>query len=808
MKQIILALSLVVMFHSVDAAHLKFVEADVNGIEQAETYLVEQLARDYQFSYQRRGVYGRYFGFMPMVQAKPIFNRVDTLAVSEQNKVFRYYQSLFQTEPEPSWPQVESPSLAQVATALEKPPANISIDEVTSGWWQSESALLPVWKLIITEQTPTQAITSYFFLDATSYKCIGEQGDIPIYQSEVNQLASGLSVDAWLFDPDPKTTLMSDTLDTDVNEGAEIPHAAFSLLELKDLTTENDKLVLSGPYANVVDFNSPDNAVIALEPNQVQSASPDSSSFSQQMAYYHIDAAQRRLQALGYEQNKLIHYTPITVDAQGSSLDQSAYSFYQNRIILGIGGFPDAQDADVIWHEYGHSISLFVNPYHDGADSGAIGEGFSDFFAASHSYRNPQGYSFEPDIMFNWDARANSRRPRSLNDEDARYNADYYYPAHIYVNGVLGDQLWSSPLFQTLKLAAQKYGATAIDDVERFVIEAMYGLGTGVTMNKLALSTLDMANRMYPEKDYADDLQAQFAKHNLLPKFLFIEQATVVEKIQGELSVNFNMTNLSDSPLGNIELAATAVSGVSTQVAPLNHLAPGQSQTIAIPVTLAQAQQCGAAIEMQIRASFDNDIPVISDELVNLSLQIGKASSLEQSASGGLLADAKGSQSGAVNSKGVTNFYLELGEQKVLIDKDFRLQLAISHYDFKQLSIKLISPSGRSVMVWEQGYYPHAEFNFDFPSQIADIDFSEFYGEYFRGQWQLQIVDHKPDFTQPESIPTLNHWQLSQITAYQCASEVLPEPEPEKSGGSMFWFSHLALIVMLAIRKHYKQENV
>ena len=52
----------------------------------------------------------------------------------------------------------------------------------------------------------------------------------------------------------------------------------------------------------------------------------------------------------------------------------------------------------------------------DEADWGAIGEGFSDYLAASHRQRSEAGRQFEPAMVFNWDARFTDRTPRQLDD--------------------------------------------------------------------------------------------------------------------------------------------------------------------------------------------------------------------------------------------------------------------------------------------------------------------------------------------------------------------------------------------------------
>ena len=65
--------------------------------------------------------------------------------------------------------------------------------------------------------------------------------------------------------------------------------------------------------------------------------------------------------------------------------DNSHYSPTGNWISFGTGGVDDAEDPDVIWHEYGHAIQYsFAAGWGDG-ECAALGEGYADYWAASYS---------------------------------------------------------------------------------------------------------------------------------------------------------------------------------------------------------------------------------------------------------------------------------------------------------------------------------------------------------------------------------------------------------------------------------------
>jgi hypothetical protein len=76
------------------------------------------------------------------------------------------------------------------------------------------------------------------------------------------------------------------------------------------------------------------------------------------MAYYWITAAQRYIQGLGFDS---ITRRPVNMESQDVrinqwGLDNSFSTSKKDELRLGKGGVDDAEDAEVILHEYGHAI--------------------------------------------------------------------------------------------------------------------------------------------------------------------------------------------------------------------------------------------------------------------------------------------------------------------------------------------------------------------------------------------------------------------------------------------------------------------
>ncbi len=90
--------------------------------------------------------------------------------------------------------------------------------------------------------------------------------------------------------------------------------------------------------------------------------------------------------------------------ADAFKADNSFFSPATRKIKYGSGGVDDAEDADVILHEYGHAIQDDQVPgFGAGNQAGSIGEGFGDFWAAVMSSLSPDTTNADDVCIFDWD---------------------------------------------------------------------------------------------------------------------------------------------------------------------------------------------------------------------------------------------------------------------------------------------------------------------------------------------------------------------------------------------------------------------
>lgn len=209
---------------------------------------------------------------------------------------------------------------------------------------------------------------------------------------------------ARVFDPNPVVTLNDPTLQ-DLNDSASaVPAAAYQDVMLPDQA-------LDGPHVKLVD-RQPRN-VAPPEGSLVFDREQDG--FEDVAAYFHIDRSQRHLQSLGYTGLRAVVPYAIEVDAHAANGADNSYFIPSSTeagkgtLYFGEGGTDDAEDADLLVHEYAHAIIEWIAPgTFGGAFAGearAVGEGIGDYWAFSAHVAARRASGRDPYCFADWDAR-------------------------------------------------------------------------------------------------------------------------------------------------------------------------------------------------------------------------------------------------------------------------------------------------------------------------------------------------------------------------------------------------------------------
>ncbi len=149
-----------------------------------------------------------------------------------------------------------------------------------------------------------------------------------------------------VFESNPVVSRQNESLVDDGDADSAVPTAAYSRVTLHHLDGSGR---LSGSYANIA---LPASAQVTSSSNAFGYSRHDDR-FEQVMAYYAVDTAQSYLHRLGF---KGVNGESQDLLPDASSQDNSWYSPEADTITFGSGDVDDAEDAKVIWHEYGHAV--------------------------------------------------------------------------------------------------------------------------------------------------------------------------------------------------------------------------------------------------------------------------------------------------------------------------------------------------------------------------------------------------------------------------------------------------------------------
>jgi hypothetical protein len=247
-----------------------------------------------------------------------------------------------------------------------------------------------------------------------------------------------------VYDPNPIVT----SGDTGLSSGTPVAtltaETKIVTVPRLDSADSDGKLHLDGSFVHMEEIESP------TFPEPVSATGDfdfpvDDRNFLDAMAYFHIDRFQHYVQTqLGLA--NCANYS-IAVDPQGfNGADNSHY--YNNQLTFGEGGIPDASDAMVVLHEYGHAIQDNVNPGFDDPVSG-VGEGFGDFLAAVYYDDMHADPNATRGLMMSWDANTTDGTWQGR-----RYDVDWLFDGPEYTGTVdnhIAGELWCATMFEVYR---------------------------------------------------------------------------------------------------------------------------------------------------------------------------------------------------------------------------------------------------------------------------------------------------------------------------------------------------------------------
>jgi Zn-dependent metalloprotease len=468
------------------------------GAEEIASGLLKKLAptfkvdpEELKFDKVRESMLGSHVLYQQYHEGKPISGAWLRVDIDKEGRVYNVLNDL-----------IPAPKLIKAQTLEKKKAAKVggmeqalSADQAVSRALEAaggegaevlESELLyyPVdglptlaWKMIVKTQSPRADWKIY--LDARS-------GAV-IEKTNLLRYAEG---QGRVFDPNPVAVLGNTSLEDD----SVIPDTAYTEVSLRDVEASG---VLDGPFVSTRTTTSR-----VKRTNLKFLFKREDRAFKEVMVYFHIDRMQRYLQDLGFAN---ILNRPIEVNVDGVTDDNSFYSPATKSLTFGTGGVDDAEDAEIILHEYGHAIQDDQVPgFGASAEARAMGEGFGDFLAASF-FADLKPQALRPTIG-NWDAVAYSgAEPPSLR----RLDSNKKYPKDITGEEHDDGEIWSACLWEIRAALGRRI-------TERLVI-AHHSLLTRFATFEDAAKALITADSQLNDGGNENVLRDVFVRRGILP---------------------------------------------------------------------------------------------------------------------------------------------------------------------------------------------------------------------------------------------------------------------------------------------------
>lgn len=211
--------------------------------------------------------------------------------------------------------------------------------------------------------------------------------------------------------------------------------------------------------------------------------------FEQVMGYFWVDQAQEYLQSLGFGSTLpgvVDQPFPVKINQYGG--DNSYQTDKPYRVRLGKGGVDDAEDAEVVVHEYGHAVHADQVPgFGTSVQAGSIGEAFGDYLAVTVGLDAAQQHGWPvrapQTCVADWDATSyTSTAPHCLRRLDTGLTTDDLI-GEVHFDG----QVWSQALWEirqryvALGLGSRRWDTTLVD--------SQFGYAPGTSFSAAAEQT-------------------------------------------------------------------------------------------------------------------------------------------------------------------------------------------------------------------------------------------------------------------------------------------------------------------------------
>jgi len=446
-------------------------------IESADTSLVRQYllssiqnirGTDFSVEYLegKQSKTGLHYLYRQKYHGKPVYRGTIKINLDKNGNIISLFDNTYKITETPAGNFPSSDECFDIINALYHQENDIVKILIESLYFDVGSTIIPASRIELWDK------------NGNFFELIVNADAMVIYERDLNNYFNRKSIHdvdtpalARVFNPDPLTTAAV-AYGTPYEDAADADIAQLNMQRQQvtiDVAFENDTFKLESPYCLITEHSIPDVIpVTSLTPDFQFTRSQNG--FEDVNAFYHINVYHDYIQQLGF--TDIVNY-PIWVDTHAmGGADNSNFSAAGSppRLSFGEGGVDDAEDADVVIHEYGHAVSHAAAPNtNSGTERNALDEAIGDYFAASYSKAiNP----FNWENVFSWDGHNEFWNGRIV-------NSSKHYPEDLLNNLYKDAEIWSSTMMQI----SDDIGRESTDEI---LIEALHSFSTNMTMNDAA----------------------------------------------------------------------------------------------------------------------------------------------------------------------------------------------------------------------------------------------------------------------------------------------------------------------------------
>ncbi len=261
---------------------------------------------------------------------------------------------------------------------------------------------------------------------------------------------------------------------------------------------DNDTFWLSNQYVTPLKFDPVKSYNPVFRKDTLFDYTRHQHEFEDVMVFYHITKFQEHINAMGYD---TLGFRPIPCDAHAYTQDQSQY-LPGLGLVFGTGGIDDAEDAEIITHEYTHSLREFASPLtNNGSERQALEEGLCDYLSTSYKMAID---SFGWRKWAYWDGNNPSQNWTGRNMASLKM-----YPQALTSDLWLNGEIWSSALMRIYL----KLGRTTTD---KLMLHTLYYLSNNLSMTQTALLFIKADTALF-NGIHTDTIWNTFAETHILP---------------------------------------------------------------------------------------------------------------------------------------------------------------------------------------------------------------------------------------------------------------------------------------------------